>query len=272
MIIVNTKKSAKELYNMVQGQVYHLSTYMTAYDRRRVIAEIHEELAKLEVDFPGLEGVPAERRIMVFSTSLIEAGVDFDFSVVFRELAGVDNILQAGGRCNREGKRKNAVTYIFELDSRPETEDKRREITRGILEEYEDISVPEAVNAYYQRVFKVRERNLTRNSMYQYCDKIDTIPFRKYAEQFELIDNRTVSIVVERDEISRELIQTVRYTGKGNSRKLQNYTCSVQLREFEELFKSGVVEDLGTGIYCLTNMDYYDRNLGITFDETDYFL
>lgn len=58
--------------------------------------EIRKELKQLEVDYPNLEGVPEDRRITVISTSLIEAGVDLDMAVVFRQLTGLDSILQAG--------------------------------------------------------------------------------------------------------------------------------------------------------------------------------
>ena len=54
---------------------------------------------------------PESRRIMIISASLIEAGVDLDLFSVYRELTGLDSILQSGGRCNREGKRTDAATY-----------------------------------------------------------------------------------------------------------------------------------------------------------------
>lgn len=52
---------------------------------------------------------------MVVSTSLIEAGVDLDFETVFREISGLDSILQAAGRCNREGKRSYGNVFVFDL-------------------------------------------------------------------------------------------------------------------------------------------------------------
>ena len=49
----------------------------------------------------------------MISTSLIEAGVDLDFKAVFREIAGIDNVLQSGGRCNREGKMDMAMCLFL---------------------------------------------------------------------------------------------------------------------------------------------------------------
>lgn len=91
LIVVNTKKTAAELYNLVQGEKYHLSANMTPAHRSRVIEVVRKKLKKGEY-------------ITVVSTSLVEAGVDLDFNTVFRQLSGLDSILQAGGRCNREGK------------------------------------------------------------------------------------------------------------------------------------------------------------------------
>ena len=88
---------------------------MTALDRAIILKNIRKELKCLEKEFPDFKNVPEERQITIVSTSLIEAGVDLDVYTVFRELKGLDNILQAGGRCNREGKRKRADVFVFEL-------------------------------------------------------------------------------------------------------------------------------------------------------------
>ena len=74
-------------------------SYMTAYDRQKVLQAIREELKSLDEDFPD-GNIPEERRITIISTSLIEAGVDLDVYTVFRELNGLDSILQSGVRCN----------------------------------------------------------------------------------------------------------------------------------------------------------------------------
>lgn len=127
LIVVNTRKAAREVYKILSGKKFHLSTYMTPEDRSRRIAEIKTALKNNE-------------NITVVSTSLIEAGVDLDFQAVFRELAGLDSILQSGGRCNREGVRTGGKVFIFETDEKSKNEIVlRSEIAKGAIADFEDI-------------------------------------------------------------------------------------------------------------------------------------
>lgn len=87
-----------------------------------------------------------------------------------------------------------------------------------------------------------------------------------------MIDSRTVSLVVPRDEKSRQMVADLKYKQTVDERKLQNYTCSLYKNELDDLIKQNVVDDFGTGIYCLTNLDYYDEELGLLFEASDYFL
>ena len=103
LCIVNTRKAAQALYALLpeEGR-YHLSTLMYPAHRKQVLCTVRERLK---------QGLPCR----VVSTSLIEAGVDVDFPMVWRETAGLDSIAQAAGRCNREGKRdpeSSIVTYF----------------------------------------------------------------------------------------------------------------------------------------------------------------
>ena len=274
LIIVNRKADARDLYSICGGNKFHLSTYMTSFDRSRVINKIKRELDELENDYPGLVNVPDERKITVVSTSLIEAGVDLDFFTVFRELSGLDSILQAGGRCNREGKRRMADVFIFTLESRKHSllRDERLNITRGILDEYKDISCQESINAYYNRVFFVKQEDIVKNSISKKCNSVYNIPFRQYAEDFQMIDSDSFSIVVSRDEVCREMVERLKITKKGSIRKFQKYSLSVHQNEFEDLFRQHVINDFDSGIFCLTNMDYYDADTGIQFEGKDYIL
>lgn len=94
LCVVNTKKAARVLFRSLTAQsggAYHLSTAMTPDHRAEVLGEVRGRLSR---------GEPC----CVVSTQLVEAGVDIDFPVVFRELTGIDSIVQAAGRCNREGR------------------------------------------------------------------------------------------------------------------------------------------------------------------------
>lgn len=274
LIVVNKRRTARELFENCSGRCYHLSTYMTAFDRKNVIDEIKKELYRMEQDYPDLQDVPEDRRIVVVSTSLIEAGVDLDFFSVFRERSGIDSILQAGGRCNREGKRKNAEVFVFdrEDDTGKRWQDERANITKGILAKYEDISCQESIQEYYKRLFFMKRDEILSGSISSMCSAIDSIPFKEYGDSFEIVDSKTVSVAAVRDAKSRELMEQVRYAGMGTPRKLQKYTFSVYQYEFDELFRQHVLEDYGSGIWFLTNPDYYDEKLGVLFGAKDYFI
>jgi CRISPR-associated endonuclease/helicase Cas3 len=92
LVIVNTRAHAQALFSKISNMegAYHLSTLMCPHHRRKVLAEVKERLRE-------------EKSVRLVSTSLIEAGVDIDFPEVWRAAAGLDTIIQAGGRCNREG-------------------------------------------------------------------------------------------------------------------------------------------------------------------------
>lgn len=274
LIIVNKKATAKELYQECGGKKYHLSTYMTAYDRKRVLKEIREELQRLEREYPDYQNIPDERKITIISTSLIEAGVDLDVYTVFRETSGLDSVLQAGGRCNREGKRTNADVFVFDFsdETRRTSADQRGNLTKGLLKKYEDISAPKCIEEYFDRIFLMTKEEIKKNTIHQMCSDIESIPFKTYAEKFELIDSRTISLVVPRDEKSRKMVETLRITKTGNARQFQNYTCTLYEKELDDLIRQHVTDDFGTGIYCLTNPDYYDDNTGISFEAKDYII
>lgn len=275
LIIVNKRQSAKKLFELCGGKKYHLSTYMTAYDREKIIREIRKELKQLDMDFPDYEDIPADRRITIISTSLIEAGVDLDIYTVFRELSGLDSILQAGGRCNREGKRSEAEVYVFEFNDENRTsQDIKSNITFGILDRYPDISCPQSIKEYYDRLFFMKKGVIEGKTITCKCSDISGIPFAEYAREFELIDSGTISLVVPRDDQSREIVDSLKYTGGGIgiARRLQKYTCSIYQKELDDLIRQHVVDDFGTGILCLTNTDYYDEKTGITFEAKDYFI
>ena len=273
LIVTNSKKGARELFQLCHGTHFHLSTYMTGKDREATIAAIKAALAQLERDYPGLKNVPEERRIVVVSTSLIEAGVDLDFADAYRELAGLDSILQTGGRCNREGRRPTGVVGVFEREGANPIQRMDQEFTRGILNEFEDISSPEAIEAYYDRyLFSAAvQDDICSKSLRKLCgcERPFNIPYRTYSEKFHLIDDaNTVSIVVPCDELSRALYGAACDSDRVDHRKVQPYCCSVSRWEFDDLVGQGVIRVID-GVAFLTHEQYYSRELGIRFEIPD---
>lgn len=274
LIIVNTKKKARVLYKACNTKKYHLSTYMTALDRKTVIDKIKEDLAQLSEEFSGLEDVPEGRKITIISTSLIEAGVDLDVHTVFRELSGLDSILQAGGRCNREGRRADACTYIFEFEenSKKILKDERRNLTKGIIKKYDDISSPESIEEYYDRLFFMKAEDIQKNTMSTMCQDIRNIPFKDYSQNFNIVDSSSISLFVDGSDEGKKIIDQLKHTGSCNTRKIQKNLCSISPRELEDLIKQHVAEDFGTGIWCLTNPHYYNSDTGVSFEANDYII
>jgi len=265
LIIVNKRKVAKEMYLKCTGNKYHLSTYMTSIDRSRVIRKIRYDLIK-------------GKKVIVISTSLIEAGVDLDFESVFRELAGLDSIIQSGGRCNREGKQEKGYVYIFESEEESKRQSDlalRANITRSIIKGHMnnnseiDITSSLCIESYYKDIFTFNSYSISTNSIANMCNNPSNIPFRTYTESFNMIDSETIAIVIANDNKSQKLIDDLKYSSKSAKRSLQKYTATVYLWEFEQLYEQGVLSDYGTGVFCLTNMNYYNSDTGLQIDYTE---
>lgn len=277
LIVVNTKKTAAELYNLVQGEKYHLSANMTPAHRSRVIEVVRKKLENGE-------------HITVVSTSLVEAGVDLDFNTVFRQLSGLDSILQAGGRCNREGKDDKGYVYVFDID---ETYRKGSDLamrinkTKGLLEKYQDITSYDCIKEYYDGIFDFNQSRIAENSIAKYNEQSNSfdrqglmspysIPFRSYAMQFEYISADTISIVIDdpNDQTCHDLVETLRNGDMSVRRALQKYSVSVYMNVFKDLYSQGVLNDHGTGIFILENQSYYNNETGLNTQAAmqDYFI
>lgn len=277
LIVVNAKKTAAELYNLVQGEKYHLSANMTPAHRSRVIEVVRNKLENGE-------------HITVVSTSLVEAGVDLDFNTVFRQLSGLDSILQAGGRCNREGKDDKGYVYVFDID---ETYRKGSDLamrinkTKGLLEKYQDITSYDCIKEYYDGIFNFNQSRIAENSIAKYNEQSNSfdrqglmspysIPFRSYAMQFEYISADTISIVIDdpNDQTCHELVETLRNCDMSVRRALQKYSVSVYMNVFKDLYSQGVLNDHGTGIFILENQSYYNNETGLNTQAAmqDYFI
>lgn len=111
LCIVNTRRSAKDLTDLLDPdrddeQVFHLSTLLCGRHRRSVLEDVHKRLELMR------KGAKEGKPTILISTSVIEAGVHIDFPHLFRALAPLPSIIQAAGRCNREGKRDPNASLV----------------------------------------------------------------------------------------------------------------------------------------------------------------
>lgn len=258
LIIVNTKKSAREMYGLISGNKYHLSTNMTPFDRENVIDKIKRDLN---------EG----KNITVVSISLIEAGIDLDFETVFREINGLDSILQAGGRCNREGRRDSGTVFVFETDKSNPRNDMRSSSAKHLLESRDDISAPDCIERYYSEVFFNLSDEIKRNTIAAECKSPATIPFRTFAEKFKLIKEETIGVFVLQNDDARGLLKRLENGERGVVKSLQKYAVSLKCRgensEFERALKQGVIARNSEGFFVVTREENYLSEKGLDIDK-----
>lgn len=277
LIVVNKKMTARVLYNKLKETdytVYHLSTYMTHYDREKTIAKVRNSLDNNE-------------EFYLISTSLIEAGVDLDFDVVFRELAGLENLLQTVGRCNREGKKDSAISYSFSFEE-DEFSMKNNDIkikqsfTENVFEKFEDITSEEAINYYFDKLYEYWKNdmdimNFSKAISSNCCNNMGFgYDFKSYGEQFKFIDDNTISVIIKPTYSVQDIkifnsLEKLDYINKDIKRKLQKYSVSLREYEFENLQNQGVIGEVN-GLFFLIDADYYNDNIGIVFeDEQDIY-
>jgi len=262
LIVVNRRADAREIYRMLSGNKFHLSTYMTPHDRSETVRKIRQALGDGE-------------QVTVVSTSLIEAGVDLDFETVFRELAGLDNILQSGGRCNREGKRENGNVYIFHTEYKPQRDLQIRAVLTGeLMSQYDDITSPDCIRTYYERLYSHHDAQITANSIANGVPPIDrktgfvNIEFRSYAKEFQMITDETVPVVINNCDETAELLARSRHGDRSVLRKLQQY--SVSLRKYGELdrYMPEIVSEYEhTGVLVLNDPECYQDDIGLHLRE-----
>lgn len=180
---MNTKKKAQKIYNaMREDGVYHLSTSMYPKHRKRMLKQIKERLR---------EG----KKCIVISTSLVEAGVDLDFYTVYRQLSGIDSIIQAAGRCNREGKRtiEESKVVIFQFDDAEKVPGQRQQmdVSKALLTNECKIEDMQTVTRYFEMLYHMRGESLDKKKI---CEEFNGgwHHFATVEREFKLIDENTV--------------------------------------------------------------------------------
>lgn len=260
LCIVNTRKFAQEVYEALPSEGrFHLSTLMCPVHRKQKLDEIRERLK-------------SGKTCRVVSTSLIEAGVDVDFPRVFREMAGLDSILQAAGRCNREGKRsaESSIVTVFESENKV---NKLIAVNRDAAEEtVRDWTQPNTTSTI-ERYFKAYRdflRNDDKSGVITASEKGISgcgLPFEWIAKEFKLIDQNTFAVYIPIGE-GKELVSRLREgeRSRGLYRRAGMYSVSIYENHFNALINAGAAEPFGDDAAFLTDCSLYSDEKGLSTD------
>ena len=257
LAVVNTRKDAKELWEKMPEGTFHLSALMCAQHRSEVIGKIKNQLEH------GLS-------TRVISTQLVEAGVDLDFPVVYRALAGLDSIVQAAGRCNREGRLDKGKVVVFVSPHEPPQGllTQARNTSVSLLYGFHgDIQTPETFKRYFDKFYaavKNHDKNNVLKKLQQTADELK-IQFRTAAQRFKMIDDKdTISVLVRYGD-NDSLLGTLA-KGKPDRwllRKLQRYTVTLYKYQFEKMLHRGEIEEICQGFYAQSASGVYHDKLGL---------
>lgn len=273
LCIVNSRKDCRRLHSLMPEGTIHLSALMCGEDRTEVISRIKEQLKR---------GGP----VRVISTQLVEAGVDIDFPVVYRALAGLDSIAQAAGRCNREGKlnaegkRGKVVVFSPPHPSPAGLLRKGEDAAKWLLRNSFPVDLtPEMFSKYftffYGSVNTIDKPDFVNRMITDAGE--GAFQFRTLSHNFHLIDDAAQkSIIVQyrntrTGKDSSELIEALRRAGMSRSlgRKLQRFVVTVDVKTFEKFQEIHYITNINE-CWVQTDPGLYKPGLGLLIDEQDW--
>ena len=275
LVIVNGRRHALSLFRAAEAAelegLVHLTTRRCAVDRQAALREVRRRLKDHE---------PCR----VIATSLIEAGVDVDFPCVWRAKAGLDQIVQAAGRCNREGKHPPEGSIVTVFDTPDWTPP--REIasligdTDRMIGSHADLQSREAIDAYFREVFWRMGPQLDQKRIVPRFDVTrhgTDFSFRSVAEDFRMIESGMLPVIVPFDGKARRKIRQLRLRripSGALARALQPYVVQVPPKDRARLLESGravfEASDLrGDQFAVLQDERLYDRDLGLIWEDAE---
>jgi len=272
LCIVNRRKHAQEIFRLLGGSDgnYHLSALMCPEHRSAILREVRRRLD---------EGLP----VRVISTQLIEAGVDVDFPIVYRSLAGLDSIAQAAGRCNRNGRLPVGRTYIFEAEDQCGEAYFREtsQVARQLIDLHPDLLGEEAIRRYFDLYYYQQNRRWDAKDIlsefYPPDGRDRSLPFKfqfqTIAQNFRLIEDRQVPVIIPYDKKAESLIEELKNPYKTLHRNLlralQRYTVQIPPRLRDDNIRSfEALRDDQFHVLVSKELNYSD-DFGITFADGD---
>jgi CRISPR-associated endonuclease/helicase Cas3 len=258
LVVVNTKRDAMALLDALDDpEALHLSTLLCGAHRRDVLREVRHRLAK-------------EERCRLISTQVVEAGVDLDFPTVFRAMGPLDRIVQAAGRCNREGRLSEGRVVVFEPKEGGIPRGAYRtgaDTTRGLLRTAEfDFHNPAVYEHYFRLLYQARD--LDEHGIQALRSGFD---YPEVAARFRLIEEETVPVVVRyrgpdgKDATIDALLRSagaVDRIPRAVFRNLQSYLVHLWAREVSAYERTGQLMPIRQGLWEW--LGSYDRIRGLT--------
>lgn len=255
--------------SLQESRVLHLSTLLCGKHRNAVLNEVRR---RLKVSEP----------CQLISTQVVEAGVDLDFPVVYRAMGPLDRIVQAAGRCNREGtlEREGALAkgrvVIFEPaeGSQPPKGEYSKAIqkTRELLQSKDftedQLHQPGIFQKYFQDLYPLianDEGGLDSKGIQKLRQSWN---FRDVGEQFKLIEENTTSIVIQYDEAVKARLKEIAHRGIWSEDRafLQPYIISLPTRIFDKLQDK---EEVRSGLDLWKWTGNYDPIRGFPLEQAD---
>jgi CRISPR-associated endonuclease/helicase Cas3 len=259
LCIVNSRADCRYLHRLMPKGAIHLSALMCGAHRSDVIAEIKQKLKDGEL-------------VRVISTQLVEAGVDIDFPVVYRTMAGLDSIHQAAGRCNREGELECGIVRVF-VAPKPSPEGlllKAEQAAISTLFGYEGNPMARALlQPYFQKLYS--QVNLDEQGIGDLLKSGDEleVQFRAAAAKFKLVDESGYQpvFVTYNDEAAGLLYQLEKEGPKRwMMRKLQRFVVTLPPYQFGKMLNRHDVRELWPGMFALAGA-LYNAELGVLVND-----
>lgn len=258
LCIVNTRKDAEELFNRLpqEGHRFHLSKNMCPVHIQETIEKIRTLLNDKQ-----------QTVIRVVATQLIEAGVDIDFPIVYRQEAGLDSILQAAGRCNREGKLGISNTYVFRFNHPlPKGFINHANNARLNLASDSDWFAPATMEDYFKHLYSEYE-SFDAKGIEAFL-KYNELLFKTAADAFRLIENKGYDVIVNYEN-SYDIVDLIKREGLNYEvlKKVSKFVVNISQQNFKKLQESGFIEEIVEGIYFLPDREQYNAKTGITTEN-----
>jgi len=272
--IVNTRRHAREIFEKLpdDGSRFHLSALMCPEHRNEILGAIKTRLRQ-------------QKPVRLISTQLIEAGVDIDFPVVYRALAGLDSIAQAAGRCDREGRltamkgEPGGKLFIFVPENAPPPpfiKDCANAASQTLATRETDILGLDAIHDYFRRHFWDNKDATDPKHI------LDTYPkslrdensllcfeFKKCADNFKLIDDYSEAVIIPHGEKGQALCDALRKTFdpaeiRKIARRLQRFSVNIPKPQHTELLRAGILLPVHDDrFFILNSTAHYDKHYGL---------